>query len=191
VIASLKSIVAGEGGACDLPHAYNTTPAVYDVPKTTGGEAAIEIATTQRLDWIRPKKGTNETAIIARYGENIEKIALIRAVSDNPNSPVITQENVEWARKLAFYSTNTMLREAKMHVADNDTERYIKRLEQFLIAHSPVQKSKITSGCQWAKAKELNEMLASLEEGGKVKVQKASPLGAGRKADLYTWVYAG
>lgn len=126
--AALQLIVAGFGGASNMPHLFDAPPDVYEVPQTLEADATIKRISDAQLAWQRQRGEENDNAIVARYFENVLKVALIRAISDCPSNPTITQENVEWARKLVFYSINTMLREAEYNVADTENEANINKI---------------------------------------------------------------
>ena len=190
LIEGLQAVARGAGGASDLPELPDAEPAPYIVPQTTEADAMLDAITDEQTSWSRERDGTDESAIIGRYEENVTKIALIRAISDNPVNPVITVENVEWAVKLVKHCIGLLIRESERHVADNETEAAVKKLRNFIEKQQqkgPVSKNDITRGNQWAKARELDEYLKTLMTGGQVIETRCDSTG-GRQTLTYRCV---
>ena len=72
----------------------------------------------------REAKGTDRSAILARIWENTAKMALIKAVSANPEAPVIRLEDAEWAQVVVDWCVTTMITEAESYIAENRTQAY-------------------------------------------------------------------
>jgi hypothetical protein len=136
IIAGLQSIVAGYGVDAgelpDLPMMSDVAPDPYTVPTTEGAAMLLKALSNYQTNWLRSKRGTNETSVVARCAENAKKIALIRAISDCPSNPIITEENVKWATKLVKHCINILLREAKYNVADSANGTNINLVLDFL-----------------------------------------------------------
>ena len=70
----------------------------------------------------------NRSAVLARVWENTAKVALIKAVSANPQAPVIRLEDAEWARLVVDRCVTTMITEAERHIAENRTQAYHQKV---------------------------------------------------------------
>ena len=67
------------------------------------------------------------TTVWSRVSEQIRKLALIYAVSENHQSPRISRTAVEWASNFVMHQTRRMLFKAGAHVADGQFDSLIKR----------------------------------------------------------------
>lgn len=187
LIAALQSIVAGVNAA-DLPPLPGVQPDVYTVSTEPEAKALLERITDEQTAWLRSKRGTNDTAIIARFGENVNKVSLIRAISDCPASPVITRENVAWAERLVKHCLSAMLREAEYNLADNENEARLKKVSEVIrnVGKSGITASDLTNKTPGLNKDQRKDILSDLEEGGKVR--KVTELTGGRMKATYYWV---
>jgi len=74
-------------------------------------------------------------ALVVRMNEKIAKLAMIRAISENPEKPVITGEGVRWAAQFVTHVTKAMLHEAQFHVAEGKFDALVKRFLGLLAKH--------------------------------------------------------
>ena len=75
------------------------------------------------------------SALYCRLYEKAMKIAMLAAISENPENPVITGGTVEYAAKLAVFITKKMLYEAQFNVAEGSFDRLKKRFMGLLAKH--------------------------------------------------------
>jgi hypothetical protein len=85
----------------------------------------------------RAAVGTERSAVLARVWENTAKVALIKAVSADPDNPVTRGVDAQWARELVEHCVATLIAEAARHLADNDIERHHKRALEFVRLAGP------------------------------------------------------
>ena len=78
--------------------------------------------------------GTEQSAVLARVWENTAKVALVKAVSANPAEPVIRGVDAQWAREVVDHCVATLLIQAERHLADNEIERFHKRVIEMIRA---------------------------------------------------------
>ena len=69
----------------------------------------------------------NAHAIVARIDEKVSKLALIYAISENPDAPRITCAAVEWATAFTCHVVKWMLYEAQFHLAEGKFGRLMER----------------------------------------------------------------
>ena len=83
-------------------------PDPYPVPMAQAEQLfdALDVELTARQ---REAIGTNRSAVFARVWENTAKVALIKAVSVNPQAPVIRLEDAELARLVVERCVTTMI----------------------------------------------------------------------------------
>jgi hypothetical protein len=114
--------------------------------------------------------GTDQSAVLARVWENTAKVALVKAVSANPSDPVIRGNDAQWAREVVDHCVATLLIQAGRHLADNDIERFHKRIIELVrgagadgIAHN-----ELTRRVQFIEPKLRREILSSLIESEQI-----------------------
>ena len=123
--------------------------------------------------------------MLARVWENTAKVALIKAVSANPQAPVIRLEDAEWARTVVDRCVTTMITEAERHIADNQTQANHKKVLRLIqgAGGAGVTRNEITRRTQFLERKQREDILSALVEGGEVELGIEST--AGRQAAIY------
>ena len=86
-------------------------PAAKDAFRALGAEITSEL---------REARGTAFTAILARIAENAQKIALIRAAGNDPQSPAIELDDAVWSIDLIRHFASSTMISVDRHVADNE-----------------------------------------------------------------------
>jgi len=74
-------------------------------------------------------------ALVVRMNEKIAKLAMIYAISESPEHPLISIEAVNWAVKFVAHVTKLMLFEAQFHVAEGKFDALLKRFTGLLAKH--------------------------------------------------------
>lgn len=71
-----------------------------------------------------------EKTMLARVGEKIEKLAMLHCISRDPSAPayIITAEDVDWAKSIAWPTTQYALRLLAEYAAENDEEATRKKV---------------------------------------------------------------
>ncbi|MFW6106973.1 MAG: hypothetical protein ACOC8H_02325, partial [bacterium] len=72
------------------------------------------------------------TTVWGRVSEQVRKLALLHAISENHASPRIDLAAVEWASAFVMHQTRRMLFMAASHVADGEFDALIKRAVEIL-----------------------------------------------------------
>ena len=133
LIEALQAIVAGvpghaKGNIAALVEGPMIVPDPYPVPMAPEAEQLFDALDQELTAQQREAVGTNRSAVLARVWENTAKVALIKAVSANPQAPVIRLEDAEWARLVVDRCVTTMITEAERHVAENRTHAYHQKV---------------------------------------------------------------
>jgi hypothetical protein len=126
------------------------------------------------------------TTVWGRVSENVRKLALLYAISENHRAPQITEQAVRWAGQFVEHQTRRMLFMAGLHVADNDFEHLCLKVIQRLreapggeLSHSVLLKRlKI-------KHREFEDLMATLTTRGDVESPDGSTAGPGRPGTRY------
>jgi hypothetical protein len=173
LVAALRAIAAGAEGhdhGGDLADAMQPCAAIRPYTVPLAPEAALAMAAVQEeaTGLLRSHRGTYATALFGRHAENTAKLAMIAAVSRNPQRPVTEARDVAWAAKLVEHCIGTVLREAERLVADNETEARHKRVLGIIRAAGRITRSELVRKTQFLSRREREEILAALVEGGLV-----------------------
>ena len=72
------------------------------------------------------------TTVWGRVSEQVRKLALIYAISENHQSPRISLAAVQWASQFVMHQTRRMLFMASQHVAEGEFDALIKRTIEIL-----------------------------------------------------------
>jgi hypothetical protein len=115
-------------------------------------------------------ENTGLNAINARITQNATKMALIRAVCENPERPVISQSCMEWGWGLAQMSAETIKRRIGDSIADNPHEANVKRVLRIIseAGKNGIEKNSLTRKCQAIKKHEREPIIKDLVESGQV-----------------------
>lgn len=107
-------------------------PDKYIPIKPTNQAVAALVAYRGEADTQRANAGDAEAHLWARSYENALRVAGCIAIGDSdPDKPVLTLENAQWAVSLMRWSTQQAIGLLD-HIADSDTERDAKRIVAFV-----------------------------------------------------------
>jgi hypothetical protein len=131
-------------------------------------------------------------AIYARTAENAAKLALVAAVSRNPDVPIIGPEEFRWGREFALWSSNRLVAEVGRRVADSQAERDTKRVAEIVrgAGKAGIRRNDLVRRTFFLRAREREEVLSTLLQAGLVVEQKDAVTGPGRPATTYRHVEA-
>jgi hypothetical protein len=118
------------------------------------------------------------TTVWGRVSEQMRKLALLYAISENHREPVITKSAAEWASRFVSHQVRRMLFMAGNHVAENsyhaDCLRLIRKLQETperQLPHSLLLKRMKMD------AKSFQEMITTLEQQGDIAVSIVATTG--------------
>ncbi len=114
--------------------APNVRPAPLTVPMDDEALAIFDDLDQDMTRRQRAAVGSEQSAVLARVWENTAKVALVKAVSANPAEPVIRGVDAQWAREVVDHCVATLLIQAGRHLADNEIERFHKRVIELIRA---------------------------------------------------------
>jgi len=128
------------------------------------------------------------SSIYSRVAENAAKLALIYAVSISHVHPKIGAEAFTWGRELAMWSANTLVAHLNSFMADNETEKTVKRVARIInkAGENGITKSVLTRKTQWLKQRDRSDVLETLLEA-KTIVSKSAKL---TTKNITTYVHA-
>jgi hypothetical protein len=202
LIEAVKAVHQGVPGHNHFPLGAETAinhPSPYMVPWATKDAAEfysqLGIIETDRMKSMR---GSVAQALYGRMRENVQKIALIKAVArDVPEGrpPAITWGDMQWASRVFERCMGDMERSLVENVADNDYQADRNRLAKAIRTVSErdprgATKSQIIRACQSIPARRRDEILEQLEEAGDVRKEIAGAIaGMGRPTTRFLWTF--
>jgi hypothetical protein len=101
-----------------------------------------------------------------RYCENVIKLTMIRAISDDPVRPVMNLEAAKWAGELVAWSIQNLSRQVENHVSDNELEAEAKRVADIIskTGEAGISQSELTRKTQWLDKRRRDSILGDLVE---------------------------
>jgi hypothetical protein len=102
------------------------------------------------------------------------KFALVRAISQDANAPVIREEDVAWAHTLVFHATRRMLFMAGIYAYDGEFDRQMKRVMQRITAKGGSLSYRNLLRFVRMEKDELKRVLETLIARGDLRVEKGA-----------------
>lgn len=150
-------------------------PRPYNVPYADQGAARLfdEMRQEQRRQLIAAE-GTNITGIIARLAENAAKLALIKAITDDPGRPIITVRDLEWGMRTATRSVEVLTRAISEKVADTEYEANLKYVHEKIrdAGTAGLTSGELSRKTQKVKKNERRDIIADLLEQGRIRFEE-------------------
>ena len=189
LVDALQRVAAGgglqRGNLTGKTADQSTTVNPSIVPMTDEARARFKRLSAELTTELRAAAGTAFTAILARIGENALKLAMIVAVGREPAKPEIDLTASDWAIDFVRHYAQRTMAAVERHVADTETEAYLKRLKEIIRAAGSegITKSEVTRASQWLKSRDRNEILETLIESGDITTGMRDT--GGRRAMVY------
>jgi hypothetical protein len=190
LVEALQAIVGGvpghgRGNIAALVDGPTIVPDPYPVPIVPEAEQLFDALDDDLTARQREAIGSNRSAVLARVWENTAKVALIKAVSTNPQAPAIRIEDAQWARLVVDRCVTTMITEAERHIAENKIQAYHQKVLRLIqgAGQRGLSRNDITRRTQFLERKQREDILGALVEGGEVELGLETT--AGRRAATY------
>ena len=200
LLDGLRRIAAGRGGLPQPggnlaqagvpvfpPHDPSKPGTTYTVPMTPDAEALHADWEHEEDALARVVEGTFKSTIVNRWAENALKLAMIRAISDNPQAPLICKASLDWGWKLARRSMDTILRDADERVSSNENEKFVKQLKKIIRDAGTVTMTDLCKRSEHIRKETRNSIIDDFVQQGLVTVARDSPAGRGRPKTVYLW----
>lgn len=189
LIDGLKSIALGMDEAPKGNLSYlSTSPTPYTVPFDAAALELLDEQDDNEDGWLRQAEGGQNGSILARVCENTRKIALVRAISDNPTNPRITAEIVRWAMKLVEHCAHTMTREGDRFISTNETEASHKRVLDIIRKAGTVTATMLSRKTQFLNGRTRDDIIRSLVQANQVAEDMRDTGKVGRPQKSYSIV---
>ena len=132
----------------------------------TREEAEAEYARAEK------KRDPVGTTVWGRVSEQTRKLALIHAVSESHESPLIDVAAVEWASRFVMHQTRRMLFQAAAHVAENPFDALCLKVMRKLSGEpdGTLPHSVLLKRMKGVNAKQFAELIETLVQRGDIEV---------------------
>ncbi|MFV0623776.1 PriCT-2 domain-containing protein [Sphingomonas sp. ac-8] len=153
----------------------NTAPNPFSVPY--GSPAAYELAqemTRYQRQLKIEHEGTVLSAVMARVVENAFKVALVRAVANNPALPAIDTADLHWSYDIAWQSADALAKAVRERVGDNEGERDLKRVLKIIndAGSGGIDGNLLSRRTQFVKGRDRKQIIDDLIEAHQVRVEQ-------------------
>ena len=177
LVDAMQAISKGAEGFAPFPMGEGPAqvPKPYTVPYFDMRAAARARAMREeQIDMLRANQGTQVTGIIARLAENAAKIALVRAITNNPARPAITCDDLDWGMVVANRSVQTLMSAIKERVADNEYEAKLKKIHKVIAdaGSAGIIGRDLSFRTRFVDKRQRTDILAHLEESGMITVME-------------------
>lgn len=126
---------------------------------------------------------------VRRIIENAIKLAMIAAVGLDPEEPIITEANFDWAASVAWTCAASMLAEVNDRLADNQREANYKKIAGLIrrAGTKGLTEGRLLDRCKAIEAWQRKDIIDDLLRGGSV-VVPSNDNKSGPKTRRYLWV---
>ncbi|WP_428484606.1 DUF3987 domain-containing protein [Rhodopila sp.] len=168
------------GGILQMQH--DCTAVALTVPYSADGAAKHD----ERADYCeaitqRGCVGYSSKELVGKWEEHAIKLAMIRAISRDPLSPVMDAKCVEWGWRVAEHCISTINGMAYRHIADNQQEADHKMVRNIIseAGSDGIMKRDVIRRTSRLDVKRREMIITSLIDGGEVMPEKIAPGAAG------------
>ena len=147
------------------------------LPFSDGGRAVRDLVdeADDRLDDLT-RRDERSADLWARFAEHVQKLALLRAVVVDPRAAEITDEDLQWARRVALWCHLRMQKLAGDRISESTAEATKKRLLRVIAAAGPsgLSGTLLSRQTQWLDRRTRKDAILDLIEAGQVLAQESS-----------------
>lgn len=175
-----------EAGAGNV--AAITRPHPITVPPDAEARVILSRFEAEMRERRQRLRAANQNAgLYVRTAANAQKLALIRAAGiAGPDRPVITADDANWGCALALHLADSMAYRILTHVAENATERAVKKVGGLIRGAGArgITKSDLIRKTQWLRSNERNDVLVTLVQSDEVVMVRA---GKTKPVERFFW----
>lgn len=147
--------------------------------KVSDGAMAIFQDYLDRIFEMRQKmhrKGDSMHSMWGKVGENANKIAMILAVGENMDRPVVSPANMDYAVRLIDFLTSTFIKRLRREVFSDIQQKDKNKLVEIIDVFGQhkgrgITKSELTRKTQWLDRNKRNNLLLDLIAADRVSVE--------------------
>ncbi|WP_310533156.1 DUF3987 domain-containing protein [Novosphingobium sp.] len=177
LIEVVKAISDGADGHNPFPMGQGSAivPKPYTVPYANAEAAALLIEMrNEQVDMNRRNENDIVSGVIARLAENTAKVALVKAITENPQSPTISVADLEWGMEIARKSVESLIKAARETVADSEHETMVKRVMKVIAdaGSAGIDGTSLSRKTQFIDRRKRGDIIAGLIEAGMIRAMK-------------------
>ena len=182
LIADLQRMnqgVAKHANLCGMLNASDLAPNPYVVPASSAAQAVFDLLEAEIVQELRAAKQSGYASILARIEENAQKLALIRAVSNDSDDPIIEEGDALWAVALTRHCAEQTIREVSERVSENVTESLHKRALKLLrdAGDAGMRRSEFCRKTQFMELRQRDALIQALVESGQIELTSRQTVG--------------
>jgi len=174
IIDALRRLVAGDADAIGFAASKSVMldgrhpPGLINVNLGPEADPLANAMMREQVDLKRQHQKSPFGPVVARWFEHVHRLALIRALSRDQLTPVITANDLTWARHLVDHCLHTLVADANRYLADTEHEATLKRLIDILRQRGRMTGSQLARATQFLSRRTRNDAIAQLIEAGLV-----------------------
>ena len=176
------------GGDVEMLDPRNEIPSPKEINMS---QSALSLYKNMAISLWKTRQNNGEddikSHIIPRKFEQIKKIALISAVSDSPNSPMINEAHLSWA----YYITNKCYEELYDFIVNkvprSEREKNLNKIMSYVSSLNEVPLSKIGSVVRGITAAQRDELLKDLVSEGRLITEVREDIGLNNQKKKTTY----
>ena len=146
---------------------------VPETPEATAELGRIDDGFTDRVNaaLAGSQLDGGDSALWGRAFEKCYKLALLRAVSRDPEEPLISVDDAQWGAALAEAVVVDLLRQARLHISNDEFMSNVNVVRRVLNSHrgKPVPRSILIRAAR-VRTRILDEIVDFLKEAGELEV---------------------
>lgn len=190
VVDHVKAIRGGASGHITFPLGDGSLmePKPYEVPYSDDSARMRWYEIVEQSEQAFDDKPDRLHPFYNRMTENATKMALVRAIDRDPQSPVLTAEDFEWGHLLSKRSIEAFEREIGENLSDSDYHAKLIRVRDVIAkaGSEGISTNEIGRAATSIAMKERRDILEDLEDQGVVVSEKVQT--AGRPRYVYRMV---
>jgi len=157
----------------------------FVIPWGAGAEAVYMGFQRDILAW--QDRDHDAENFIGRAAEMAVRMATIRAGGRDPVAPEITKGDMEWGRAVALWSARTLYRMGRLYISETDFQAEANRVLRLIDAEGgEISQETLRARMKSRlKARELREVIETLEDTGAITRESVATEGGGPRKTLY------
>lgn len=157
----------------------------FVIPWGPGAEAVYMGFQRDILAW--QDRDHDAENFIGRAAEMAVRMATIRAGGRDPVAPQITKDDMEWGQAVALWSARTLYRMGRLYISETDFQAEANRVLRLIDAEGgEISQETLRARMKSRlKARELREVIETLEDTGAITRESVATEGGGPRKTVY------
>jgi hypothetical protein len=141
------------------------------------------------IDEHEAKVAPEAKPFVRRIAENAIKLAMIVAIGQDPERPVITESILEWAASLSWTCAADMIKEVTARLADNQREANYKLIERVIrdAGTAGISRGILARKVKGIESRQRDDILKDMVDAGMIKDETRETKGRPSKRLYWMW----